>query len=200
MNQSENRSSSSSTNEDAQQEESGWTTYLEDFSYYQRENYRSSSPCCENYDDDDYNLGHNCSLLSDAASSAPWNNNNNNYYCCNTNDNKLVVVNDECSPKKLNILKKLPRNKNINDPDLEDTASSPVNSPKLSNFKQMEMNYRRTENSTGNYLRNEGSPRHFQEMKTVERGNISLENTGYTDLKKKGLCLVPLSMLVNYHG
>ncbi|MCD7469188.1 hypothetical protein HAX54_008039 [Datura stramonium] len=134
----------------------------------------------------------NNSLLSDAASShhAPW---KNNYYC-NTNYNQLLVVNDECSPKKLN-LKKLPRNKKINDPDLEDTASSPVNSPKVSNFKKMEINYRRTENSTGNFLGNEGSSRQFQEMQKVERGN-----NGYTDLKKKGLCLVPLSMLVNYHG
>uniref|UniRef100_M1AGW2 Uncharacterized protein n=1 Tax=Solanum tuberosum TaxID=4113 RepID=M1AGW2_SOLTU len=155
MNQSENKSSS--TNEDEQQEESGWTTYLEDFSLMNNQR--------ENYDDDDNFSPNNYSLLSDAASNiAPWN--NNNY--CNINYNKLVM-NDEYSPKKLN-LKKLPRNKKINDPDLEDTASSPVNSPKG----------------------NEGSSRQFQEVHKVERG--------YTDLKKKGLCLVPLSMLVNYHG
>ncbi|KAJ8528392.1 hypothetical protein K7X08_022084 [Anisodus acutangulus] len=136
MNQSENRSS---TNEDAQ-EESGWTTYLEDFELMnnQRENYRSSC-----YEDDD-NFGTN-SLLSDAASNyAPW----KNY--CNTNYNQLVV-NDQCSPKRLN-MKKLPRNKKINDHDLEDTASSPVNSPKG----------------------NEGcsrQSRQFQETQKVERGN-----------------------------
>ncbi|KAJ8527849.1 hypothetical protein K7X08_015300 [Anisodus acutangulus] len=178
MNQSENRSS---TNEDAQ-EESGWTTYLEDFELMnnQRENYRSS--CCE--DDDDDNFGTN-SLLSDAASNyVPW----KNY--CNTHYNQLVV--------KLNM--KLPRNKKINDPDLEDTASSPVNSPKVSNFKEMEINYRRAKNSSGHFLGNEGSSRQFQEMQKAERGNVSLDNNGYTDLKKKGLCLVPLSMLVNYHG
>uniref|UniRef100_M1AGW3 Uncharacterized protein n=1 Tax=Solanum tuberosum TaxID=4113 RepID=M1AGW3_SOLTU len=134
MNQSENKSSS--TNEDEQQEESGWTTYLEDFSLMNNQR--------ENYDDDDNFSPNNYSLLSDAASNiAPWN--NNNY--CNINYNKLVM-NDEYSPKKLN-LKKLPRNKKINDPDLEDTASSPVNSPKVS---KMEINYRRTKNSTGNFM------------------------------------------------
>ncbi|KAK4727429.1 hypothetical protein R3W88_032346 [Solanum pinnatisectum] len=175
MNQSENKSSS--TNEDEQQEESGWTTYLEDFSLMNNQR--------ENYDNDDDNFSpNNYSLLSDAASNiAPW---NNNIYC-NINYNKLIM-NDEYSPKKLN-LKKLPRNKKINDPDLEDTASSPVNSPKVS---KMEINYRRTKNSTGNFMGNEGSSRQFQEVHKVERG--------YTDLKKKGLSLVPLSMLVNYHG
>lgn len=120
MNQSENKSSS--TNGD---EESGWTTYLEDFSLMnnQRENY---------YDDED-NFGSNYSLTSYASSNiAPWKNTN----CCNTNYNQLVVKDDdddddECSPKKLKYLKNLPRNKKINDPDLEDTASSPVNSPKV---------------------------------------------------------------------
>ncbi|XP_016510657.1 vascular-related unknown protein 1-like [Nicotiana tabacum] len=102
--------------------------------------------------------------------------------------------------KRLNLKK--PRNKKISDPDLEDTASSPVNSPKVSSFKQMDINYRRTENNSGNFLGNEGSSRQIiQEMQNVERGHsISFENNGYTDLKKKGLCLVPLSMFVNYKG
>lgn len=47
---------------------------------------------------------------------------------------------------------------------------------------------------------NEGSSRQFEEMQKVERGNISIDKNGYTNLKKKGLCLVPLSMLVNYFG
>ncbi|KAM3320808.1 hypothetical protein P3S67_008010 [Capsicum chacoense] len=182
MNQSENKSSTTN-------EESGWTTYLEDFSlmnnYQSDQNYRSSS-CC-----DDDNFGSHYSLLSDAASNiAPWK--NNNY--CNTNYNDQLVENDECSPKKLNLMK-LPRNKKINDPDLEDTASSPVNSPKVSNFRQMEINYRRKENSSGNFLGSEGCSRQLQEMQKVER-----ENNGYTDLKKKGHCLVPISMFINYHG
>ncbi|XP_055801829.1 vascular-related unknown protein 1-like [Solanum dulcamara] len=181
MNQSEYKSSSS-TNEDEQQEESGWTTYLEDFSLMNNQR--------ETYDNDDDNFGPNYSLLSDASSNiSPW---KHNY--CNTNYNQLVAS------KKLH-LKKLPRNKKINDPDLEDTASSPINSPKVNNFKKMEINYRRKENCTGNFMGNEGSSRQFQEVQKVERGNVSLDKiNGYTDLKKKGLCLVPLSMLVNYHG
>ncbi|XP_055808281.1 vascular-related unknown protein 1-like [Solanum dulcamara] len=149
-------------------EESGWTTYLEDFSMNQRENYYRSSS-----DDNNTTIG-SPSLLSHAASHAAWKNNSQSPFL-----------------KRLN-LKKQKRNTNISDPDLEDTASSPVNSPKVSNFKQMDINYR-TENSNGQ----------FQEMKTVERNSKSFDgkgNNGYIELKKKGLCLVPWSMLVNNHG
>ncbi|XP_009794413.1 vascular-related unknown protein 1-like [Nicotiana sylvestris] len=169
---------------EAAAEESGWTTYLEDFSMKQREN---NSSC----NSDSFGSP---SLLSDAASHAAWNIN------CNTNNNS-------CSPpmggspflKRLKMKKK--RNKKISDPDLEDTASSPVNSPKVSSFKQMDINYR-TENSSGYFLGNEGGSRQIQEMQTVERNSTSFDgkNNGYIELKKKGLCLVPWSMIVNHHG
>ncbi|TMX03206.1 hypothetical protein EJD97_017594 [Solanum chilense] len=153
------------TNDD---EESGWTTYLEDFSMKQRENNYSSS---SDYDNNSFGSP---SLLSDAASHAAWKQNSQSPFL-----------------KRLN-LKKQKRNNKICDPDLEDTASSPVNSPKVSNFKQMDINYR-TENSRGQ----------FQEMKRVERNNKSFDgkdNNGYIELKKKGLCLVPWSMIINNHG
>ncbi|KAH0755051.1 hypothetical protein KY290_025321 [Solanum tuberosum] len=154
-------------------EESGWTTYLEDFSMKQRENNYSSSS------DHDNNSFGSPSLLSDAASHAAW------------KQNSQSPMSGSPFLKRLN-LKKQKRNNKISDPDLEDTASSPVNSPKVSNFKQMDINYR-TENSSGQ----------FQEMKRVERNNKSFDgkdNNGYIELKKKGLCLVPWSMIVNNHG
>ncbi|XP_006367279.1 uncharacterized protein [Solanum tuberosum] len=140
------------------QEESGWTTYLEDFSMEQHNNNSENSTYCDSFGSP--------SLLSDAASHAVWNNCNNNNYG---------------SPflKRLNLKK--PRNKKISDPDLEDTASSPVNSPK--GF--------------------EGGSRQQQEMETIERNStvcFDEKNKSYMDLEKKGLCLVPLSMLVNYRG
>ncbi|XP_009765220.1 vascular-related unknown protein 1-like [Nicotiana sylvestris] len=119
----------------------------------------------------------------------------------NSEDDCPSLLSDAASHvKRLNLKKS--RNKKISDPDLEDTASSPVNSPKVSSFKQMDINYRRTENNSGNFLGNERSSRQIiQEMQNVERGHsISSENNGYTDLKKKGLCLVPLSMFVNHKG
>ncbi|MCE3050589.1 hypothetical protein HAX54_047619 [Datura stramonium] len=123
-------------NDDAP-EESGWTTYLEDFSMNQRENYSS---------DDDNSFG-SPSLLSDAASHAAW---------------KNSPIGGSTFLKRLN-LKKQKTNKKISDPDLEDTASSPVNSPKVSSFKQMDINYR-TENSSGYFLGNEGGSGQSQEL------------------------------------
>lgn len=105
------------------QEESGWTTYLEDFS---RENNNNNNNNSEDEDDDSFGSP---SLLSDAASHAAWKNcNNNNQVMISTNNSPNFGT---ASPflKRLNLKK--PRNKKISDPDLEDTASSPVNSPKV---------------------------------------------------------------------
>ncbi|XP_009620975.1 vascular-related unknown protein 1-like [Nicotiana tomentosiformis] len=176
---------------EAAAEESGWTTYLEDFSMKQREN---NSSC----NSDSFGSP---SLLSDAASHAAWKIN------CNTNNTNQIP--NACSPppmggspflKRLNLKNK--RNKKISDPDLEDTASSPVNSPKVSSFKQMDTNYRTENSSIGYFQGNEGGSGQIQEMQTVEINSTSFDekNNGYIELKKKGLCLVPWSMIVNHHG
>ncbi|KAK4366682.1 hypothetical protein RND71_014562 [Anisodus tanguticus] len=175
------------------QEESGWTTYLEDFSMeHNNNNYRENGSCSE---DDDDSFG-SPSLLSDAASHAAWKN------CNNQVMNPYSPMGGSPFLKRLNLKKS--RNKKISDPDLEDTASSPVNSPKVSSFKQMDINYRRADNNNGNFLGFEGGSRQNQEMETVERNSTMYleekKNISYMDLKKKGLCLVPLSMLVNYTG
>ncbi|XP_060215558.1 vascular-related unknown protein 1-like [Lycium barbarum] len=165
------------TNHDAP-EESGWTTYLEDFSMNQRENYSSC-----NSENDSFGSP---SLLSDAASHAAWKNSHS-------------PMGGSPFLKRLNLKKQ--RNKKISDPDLEDTASSPVNSPKVSSFKQMDIN-NRTENISGYFMENEGGSRQFQEME-AERNNTYFDGknkNGYIELKKKGLCLVPWSMIVNNHG
>ncbi|MCE0481960.1 hypothetical protein HAX54_040186 [Datura stramonium] len=191
---SKNQQATSHNNCDAQdqEEESGWTTYFEEFSIENNNNNRENSSCSE---DDDDSFG-SPSLLSDAASHAAWKN-------CNTNVNSISAMGGSPFLKRLNLKK--PRNKKISDPDLEDTASSPVNSPKVSSFKQMDMiNYRRADNNNGNFLVFEGGSGQNQEMEKVERNSTTCcdekNNKNYMDLKKKGLCLVPLSMLVNYRG
>ncbi|CAN4104803.1 unnamed protein product [Withania somnifera] len=166
------------------QEESGWTTYLEDFSMENNYNNKENG-LCSHEDEDSFGSP---SLLSDAASHAQVMINSNS------------PNNMGASPflKRLNLKK--PRNKKIFDPDLEDTASSPVNSPKVSSFKQMDI---RAENNNGNFMGFEGGPRQNQEMETVERNNTMCfeeNNISYMDLKKKRLCLVPLSMLISYRG
>lgn len=82
-------------------EESGWTKYLEDFS-----NYRGSRDSSSSF--------HSSSLVTDAASSAAWKNSNNN-------DLKV--------PKNLGF--KNTGSKMIDNNSLEDTASSPVNTPEV---------------------------------------------------------------------
>ncbi|XP_004243463.1 vascular-related unknown protein 1-like [Solanum lycopersicum] len=193
MDSYKNEEETSDDHNNDEQEESGWTTYLEDFSMEQHNNNSINnnnseiSTYCDSFGSP--------SLLSDAASHVVWNNNHQ----------VMINTSNYGSPflKRLNLKK--PRNNKISDPDLQDTASSPVNSPKVSSFnKQMDINYRRGDNNNnGNFQGFEGSSRQHQEMETIEKNSsmcFDERNKSYMDLKKKGLCLVPLSMLVNYRG
>lgn len=92
-------------------EESGWTSYFEDFSNH-RENSFSSS----------YGTP---SMVSDAASSPAWKSSPNNQVgACSS------IGGSPHMPKKLT-LKKTRAKEIYHDDSLEDTASSPVNSPKV---------------------------------------------------------------------
>ncbi|KAJ7981307.1 putative CTD small phosphatase-like protein 2 [Quillaja saponaria] len=104
------------------------------------------------------------SLVSDAASCAAWNFSSANNI-----------------PKKLKFKKS--RTTQISEDDsLEDTASSPVNSP-TDKDKGL---------ASGHY--SEGQREYKNEVKF--NGKIM----DCTELKKKGHCLLPLSRLVNYYG
>ncbi|KAF7823129.1 vascular-related protein 1 [Senna tora] len=162
-------------------EESGWTSYFEDF---------SNSSC--------FTLpppttlppsASNNSLLSDAASA------------CN---NHLLL------PSKLNF-KKLTRTKQIiselDDP-LEDTASSPVG--ELLHPSEIIMNSRKMDDqldASNITPMGKGFRGHYSESeiyyddddeRNLKGEEDSSSTIACTDLKKRGLCLVPLSMLVNY--
>ncbi|XP_057796657.1 vascular-related unknown protein 1-like [Salvia miltiorrhiza] len=154
----------------AASEESGWTKYLEDFSCKKEESFISSS-----------------SMISDAA----WNGSD--------------------TIKRLN-LKKLNRSMNRRkftyeyDDDLEDTASSPVHSPKVSTMKQMEVNHRKMDDvASCDFLGQQSSSKNFLKLDREERNskNNIIENKSsdqYMELRKRGLCLVPMSALMNYIG
>lgn len=96
-------------------EESGWTSYLEDFSKgMEEESYCSS-------------LG-GSSLVSDAASSAAWKLSHHNHLLSYPS----VRVRDSSNNISKKLRFKKTRTQKISDDDpLEDTASSPVNSPKV---------------------------------------------------------------------
>ncbi|XWS69527.1 hypothetical protein CRYUN_Cryun04dG0186700 [Craigia yunnanensis] len=96
-------------------EESGWTAYFEDLSNndHQQNSYCSSFSCSS-------------SLISDAATTgAAWKKSHNNHH--------VFACSSTCAPSKIpkKIKFKKTRTKEIREDDsLEDTASSPVNSPK----------------------------------------------------------------------
>ncbi|KZV28965.1 transcription initiation factor TFIID subunit 1-like [Dorcoceras hygrometricum] len=84
------------------------------------------------------------------------------------------------------------------DDDLEDTASSPANSPKASCRKaktkmkmKMEDNYKTDEDKMGKQVGEEG--------KSGKSINMDESENDYYDLKKKGLCLMPYSSFVDYN-
>ncbi|KAG6420427.1 hypothetical protein SASPL_116954 [Salvia splendens] len=167
-------------------EESGWTKYLEDFSCNNGSFISSSS------------------MVSDAA----WNGSD--------------------TIKRLN-LKKLNRSTNRRkytyeyDDDLEDTASSPVHSPKVffffflyllcrlgrifkvSRMRQAEVNQRKMD-ATCDYVSQQSSSKNFLKHDREEERNTNnsvIDNKTsdqYMELRKRGLCLVPMSALINYIG
>ncbi|KAK1567447.1 hypothetical protein Q3G72_029102 [Acer saccharum] len=186
-----------SPNED-EQEESGWTAYFEDFS-----NNRVENSFCSSYIDSSN------SLVSDAAfSGAAWNNHHHQQLitaCSSIGATKKF-------PKKLK-LKKTRTKEICEDDSLEDTASSPANSPKVSDLEPIiDMNHpdRKADHdhmysSLGKGGASEEYFSQVQSREEIRSMNNNSSSTGKinndcTDLKRRGLCLVPLSMLVNYYG
>ncbi|XVE91763.1 hypothetical protein REPUB_Repub01dG0039500 [Reevesia pubescens] len=174
-------------------EESGWTAYFEDSSnndHHQQNIYSSSYSCSS-------------SLISDAATTgAAWkvlSHNNHHVSACGSSP-KI--------PKKLRFKKT--RTKEVcEDDSLEDTASSPVNSPKVSDLKSNDMmNPRKREDQIHSSLGNKkaaSSDQNYSKIQIEEDQNKMMNfdhgiKNDSTELKKRGMCLVPFSMLVNYLG
>ncbi|CAA0825076.1 Unknown protein [Striga hermonthica] len=165
------------------EEESGWTAYLEDFSS-SKSNVNGS-----------FIMSSSPSMVSDAA-----------WHGYSENMSQFVLLNQRLN---FNNMKRSKCNNNINQPskyysssvdDLEDTASSPVNSPKVSSLKQMEMiNRQRVDNVVaGDFLEKQaGSSIDSEDENNV----VDSENTDhhqYVELRQKGLCLVPISAFIDY--
>lgn len=99
-----------------QEEESGWTDYLEDY-YFSSENERESSFLCSSIGSCSWDISE-----SDA-------NNNRNFNVLSAFSSVGEVILDV--PKKLTF-KKTRTQKIFEDDSLEDTATSPIHSPKVS--------------------------------------------------------------------
>ncbi|KAK1391820.1 Homeodomain GLABROUS 2 [Heracleum sosnowskyi] len=158
---------------DSSAEESGWTLYFEDLlndsnnmntEYFDHEEKHSLLTSSDNEISSS-----RISLVSDAASSASVVGFSLRTSCTNLSFKKKR----SCIVYKGSSM--------ASDDSLEDTASSPVNSPKVSNFNQ----------------------KYTMNRKQKEFAEIIQENTQNgtsTELQKRGLCLVPVSTVVDYLG
>ncbi|XP_027911147.1 vascular-related unknown protein 1-like [Vigna unguiculata] len=162
--------------------ESGWTSYLEDFSKGIEPSY------CSSLD--------GSSLLSDAASSAAWKFSHHHHHLLSSPSFKGSNTTAPNPPKKLTFKKARAKQISQDDP-LEDTASSPVNSPKVRDLNPGEMSSRKDDDQLGKGFT---SSEHYSDLKRDDELKFNGKNVDCTELKKRGLCLVPLSLLVNYLG
>ncbi|KAF4382636.1 hypothetical protein F8388_015464 [Cannabis sativa] len=199
----------SSPNSEYYSEESGWTAYFQDFS---NNNNNNNNIDHKNDDDDEEGslISYGSSLVSDAASYAAWKISNqrdhhNLQFPAGTNPS-IAAGGSRPPPKKLTF--KRTRTKVISSDDsLEDTASSPVNSPKVGDLKRaIDM---KNKHAGDHFLENNslgkrsGTLEYYSEMQGSEERSVVDFNEPINeciDLKKRGLCLVPMSMLVNYLG
>ncbi|KAH7576761.1 hypothetical protein JRO89_XS01G0142300 [Xanthoceras sorbifolium] len=118
--------------DDDDDQESGWTAYFDDFS-----NHRENSFCSSYID--------SSSLVSDAAySGAAWNHlPHNNHHHHHLITACSSIGGSQKIPKKLKFMKKTRTKEICEDDSLEDTASSPVNSPKVSDLEPIDMGHPR---------------------------------------------------------
>ncbi|KAI3971944.1 hypothetical protein MKX01_030145 [Papaver californicum] len=183
-------SNSYSQHHNEEEEESGWTGYFEDF-----------SNCSSNTSSD---FG-SSSMISDAASCAAWK--KKNHALVNNIHDDVRLVLEKCC-KNLNIFNttntKKRRSSRVVDDSLEDTASSPVNSPKVSETRELDVISPEINVYESNIDISQGKrrilPDHCLDMKFKDdkRNGIGREINECTELRKRGFCLVPMSMLVNY--
>ncbi|KAG8642316.1 hypothetical protein MANES_12G075700v8 [Manihot esculenta] len=129
MDVSMNKNSSMNRAAASDQESSGWTAYFEDFSTHRDQ-------------DDCFSSGFgSSSMVSDAASYPAWKSSTHHNYnhCSSIGDSPTPII-----PNKLSFKKTRARKFSHHDDSLEDTASSPVNSPKVSDFLTTDMNPRKS--------------------------------------------------------
>ncbi|OWM88740.1 vascular-related unknown protein 1-like [Punica granatum] len=171
--------SSSARSIDSARSESSWTPYIVDFLIHNDNFQERSCSLSPGSGDDEYRSS---TIVSDAAA-MKFSNGNSGW--------------QGGSPKRiLNLRKRKTKEEFLVDEALEDTASSPNNSPKICGFKRPDIY----------------SKKRDDQYSTMEKGNVSEqandEKNGAmsnrecdhqsTELKRKGLRLVPVSTVVKY--
>ncbi|WOK91872.1 hypothetical protein Cni_G00563 [Canna indica] len=154
-------------------EESGWTMYFEEFMASEEKQVFTSSF-----------VSGSCSMVSDAASCVAWKSSAN------------VAASKE--HRELSLKKRKGRGL-LDDDSLQDTASSPVNSPKVAKLSYLTINPSKRDGYRDIAQEDDVGCRNDQELEEIvgEFGLVERTNE-CAELKNRGLCLVPLSMLVDY--
>ncbi|KAL4036859.1 hypothetical protein IC575_000434 [Cucumis melo] len=163
-----------------EQEESGWTDYLEDYFNSELVERESSFLCssigsCSNWDD--------------------LNNISYPNYDINYNIN-VGNVNYDDFPKSNNLTFKKTRTQKIfeDDDSLQDTATSPIHSPKVVDLKvRTSQENPRFDDHITIFANSTGSGRQMGKYYSNKEKSVY-------SAEKKGLCLLPFSMLLNYHN
>ncbi|KAG6473181.1 vascular-related unknown protein 1-like [Zingiber officinale] len=162
-------------------EESGWTMYLEDFMASEEKSQVAAEAS-----------GCNCSsvvTLSTIYDAAP-----STFLARQQQPSAKVDVPEDYTK----LIPKRRKRLIMDDDSLEDTASSPVNSPKITE------SFLTTNPTKKDYqsLLHKGIPQvmNDERLKEAEEEFNLTEGTNekYSLLKNRGLCLIPLSMLVDY--
>ncbi|KAM5585721.1 vascular-related unknown protein 4-like [Rosa sericea] len=167
-------------------EESSWTMYLEDFltNSHHHDDQQHSSSFSSGYE--------NHSIVSDAASSISKNLSN----ICNE---EVLGFSNRSSPSC--IIKRKAKKALLHDDALEDTATSPVNSPKVCNLYHSADMKQNLQNDNRDIISKEkGSTSGNVDGTSPTELDFNRRESDCTELKKKGLCLVPFSMVANYFG
>ncbi|CAL9169870.1 unnamed protein product [Musa hybrid cultivar] len=163
----------------ASSEESGWTMYFEDFMASEERKAAGGFS---------FGVVSGSSMISDAASCVAW----------KPSSASLQVSENY---RKLSLKK---RKGLLHDDSLEDTASSPVNSPKVTttttSFRLILYSLSCRDSLVSVTLNDVGNRNGLELNQTLNGFDFVEKTDECRELKKRGLCLVPLSMLVDYLG
>ncbi|GMJ10296.1 VASCULAR-RELATED UNKNOWN PROTEIN 4 [Hibiscus trionum] len=168
--------------DDETPEESSWTMYFKDFS---------------NDNDGVVEMngnGSRCYSISDINYQTSSLVSGRHVFGASSDHNKGIRKNRLCFKKR----KTNRSSAGFVDDDLEDTASSPVDSPKMCNMENQSLKMKDAMD-TSKKDKGSGSSREIDE-RNDELGFIKGGENEETQLKKRGLCLVPLSMVLQYLG
>nr|CAD1823227.1 unnamed protein product [Ananas comosus var. bracteatus] len=182
----DNSSSSSKELTAASHEESSWTSYFEEY-FLASQDYK---PEALNGDDRSGGVGgSSSSMVSDAASYFAW-----------TLEARVEPSNGS---RTLSFNKKNKGKQSLRDDSLEDTASSPVScSPKMIEWTHLEMKNTKEKEDNREISKEEDHGCNNSTVNEIHDHGASVSERRYecNELRKRGLCLVPLSMLLDYLG